>query len=307
MARQDFRKTYDRYEETFRQQHPYTAHAVDRDGFTLHAREFVPAAGGASGPSIILMHGFPDSLHLYDLVAPLLARERQVIAFDFLGWGNSDKPAKHTYDVASLRRDLEAVIDQFGSEKVVLVVHDASGPPGIDYALDRPDRVAELVLLNTFYGPSDKLVAPRAIGRFSTPGFRRALLVFVSKHSDGLWQSGMMHQVGQFFEEEDIRDTYLPLFAHQSLEIKPAFFGLNRVLRAEIAARKERLDELRKLTVPTKIVFGAEDPTLNVGVAREFHEMLPNSELHLVEGGGHYVQLDRPGAVANFILAKPSA
>ena len=64
MGTQDLKKTCRRYEASYRRQHPYTAHAVDRDGFTLLAREFVPAAGGSSGPSIILMHGFPDSLHL---------------------------------------------------------------------------------------------------------------------------------------------------------------------------------------------------------------------------------------------------
>ncbi len=166
--------------------------------------------------------------------------------------------------------------------------------------------MAELVLLNTFYAPSDKLVPPPAIDRFSTPGIIRALLVFGSNRSDRFFQSGLMNQVGQSFEDKEARDTYLPLFAHQALEIRRAFFGLNRVLRAEIGARKERLHALSELTVPTKVIFGAEDPFLNVDVAREFHEMLPNSELHLVEGGGHYVQLDRPGAVANFILAKPS-
>lgn len=303
---QDFSKTYERYEESYRQQHPYMVHAVNRDRFTLHARAFVPTAGGPSGASIILMHGFPDSLHLYDLVAPLLAKERQVIAFDFLGWGNSDKPVDHTYDVASLRHDLEAVIDYFGLEKAVLVVHDASGQPGIDYALDNPGRVAELVLLNTYYGPSDKLVPPPAIDRFSTAGIMRNLLVFGANRSDGRWQSGFMDQVEQFFEDEEVRGTYLPLFAHQALKIRPAFFGLNQVLRDEIAAREERLNALRKLTVPTKIIFGAEDPFLNVDVAREFHEILPNSELHLVKGGAHYVQLDRPSTVADFILTKPS-
>lgn len=302
----DFANDYQRYEEAFRHQHPYTVHAIERDGYMLHAREFIAAADGHAGPLLILMHGFPDSLHLYDRIAPLLARERRVVTFDFLGWGHSDKPTDHTYDVASLKRDLEAVIDYFGPEKAVLVVHDASGQPGIDYTLDNSGRVAELVLLNTYYGPSDKLVPPPAIDRFSTPGLMRDLLVFGAKRSDGRWQGGVMDQVGQFFFDQEARDVFLPLFAHQALEIRPAFFGLNRVLRNEIAAREERLDALRQLTVPTKIIFGVEDPFLNVDVAREFDEMLPNSELHLVEGGAHYVQLDRPDAVAALILAKPS-
>lgn len=301
----DFSEDYQRYEQAFRERHSYTVHAVDRDGYKLHAREFVVPAEGAAGPLIILMHGFPDSLHLYDRVAPMLAKDRRVVAFDFLGWGSSDKPQDHTYDVASLRRDLEAVIDHFEPQKAVLVVHDSSGQPGIDYALDNPSRVAELVLLNTYYGPSDKLVPPPAIDRFSTPGVMRDLLVLGSTLSDGRWQSGVADQLGAFFDDAEARDTYLPLFVHQALGIRPAFFGLNRVLRDEIAARRGRLDALRRLTVPTKVVFGAEDPFLNVHVAREFHAVLPRSELHLVERAAHYVQLDRPDAVAALILAAP--
>ena len=219
----DFSEHYARYEEEFRHQHPHVIHAVDRDGMALHAREFVPGnRTSASGPPIILMHGFPDSLHLYDRLAPLLATNRRVIAFDFLGWGSSDKPEGHAYDVASLRRDLESVIEHYGFTEVVLVVHDASGQPGIDYTLDHPNRVAELVLLNTYYGPSDKLVPPPAIDRFSSPGVLRDLLVFGATHNDARWQSGFMDQVGQFFEDEEVRTIYLPLFSHQALGIRPA-------------------------------------------------------------------------------------
>jgi pimeloyl-ACP methyl ester carboxylesterase len=44
-------------------------------------------------PAIVLMHGFPDNLHLYDRLVPHLSPERRVVTFDFLGWGASDNPA----------------------------------------------------------------------------------------------------------------------------------------------------------------------------------------------------------------------
>jgi haloalkane dehalogenase len=61
---------------------------------------------GAEVP-IILMHGFPDDLHLYDRVFPEL-RGRRTIAFDLLGWGRSDKPRGHVDTFAEQERELDA-------------------------------------------------------------------------------------------------------------------------------------------------------------------------------------------------------
>ena len=124
------------YQETF----------VQRD----HHRIYVRDHPGAE-PAIILMHGFPDNVHLYDLLSPYLSPPRRVVLFDFLGWGSSDKPSGYPYTTDNQVGDLDAVITQLGLGQVVLVAHDASGPPAIDWALAYPERVAGLVLLNTYY------------------------------------------------------------------------------------------------------------------------------------------------------------
>ena len=54
--------------------------------------------------------------------------------------------------------------------------------------------------------------------------------------------------------------------------------------------------------MPTKIIFGAEDPYLNPALARELGHLIPNARLWLVESAGHYVQLDRPEEVARLVL-----
>ena len=97
------------------------------------------------------MHGFPDNLHLYDRLSPYLSPPRRVIAFDFLGWGASDKPPSYAYTASNQVDDLDAVITKLQLQQVILVAHDASGPPAIDWALDQSERVAGLVLLNTYY------------------------------------------------------------------------------------------------------------------------------------------------------------
>jgi pimeloyl-ACP methyl ester carboxylesterase len=65
-----------------------------------------------------------------------------------------------------------------------------------------------------------------------------------------------------------------------------------------------RLGEFRR---PVRIIFGEADPYLNQGVAQRFHELLPTSELFLLPGARHYVQMDEPEEVAQLILSMPMA
>ena len=305
-APEDLGPYFEAYERDFAASNRFVQHMVPRDSYRLHAREFGSGNGG-NGPTIVVMHGFPDSLHLYDRVVPFLGARRRVIAFDFLGWGDSDKPADHRYDVASLRRDLESVISHFKLESVVLVAHDASGQPAIDWALDNEKRVATLVLLNTYYAPSPTLKPPEAIARYSTPGLMRDLSVFGAMRSDSRWQAGVRRQLGKFFSNPEARKVYVKLFAHQARAIRPAFFGLNAVLRLEVRQRAGNLPRLKRFAKPVRIVFGADDPYLNTGVARDFDAAFPNSEYFGIANAAHYVQLDRPARVAELILSARQA
>ena len=299
----DYGPQADAYVRQFNAANMFDARTVARpDGLKIDVREF-GRENKDRGPTIILMHGFPDSQHLYDAVVPQLAKTRNVITFDFVGWGDSEKPADHRYDIASLRQDLEAVMASIDPKPVVLVVHDLSGQPGIDWALDNEARVHALVLLNTYYSPMTTLEAPEAIARFSTPGLLRDISVWGANHSDSQWESGVAEQNEKFFYTPAARDTYSKLFAHQALGIRPAFFGENAVLQDEVAKRANAAPRLKAFKPAVEIVFGADDPYLNIGVAQEFHQLFPRSGMHLIGHAGHYVQLDQPSAVAAQILA----
>ena len=64
---------------------------------------------------------------------------------------------------------------------------------------------------------------------------------------------------------------------------------------------------LRQFKRPVRIIFGDADPYLNKEVARTFHEFFPSSDLFLLPGARHYVQMDEPAEVARLILAMPLA
>jgi pimeloyl-ACP methyl ester carboxylesterase len=282
--------------------HPLT---VTRGQHNIHA-EVLPAPG----VPVVLMHGFPDNLHLYDRLVPYLAGQVPVVRFDFLGWGRSDKPAGYPYTATNQTGDVAAVVDaasaRFDAARVVLVAHDASGPPAIDWALDNPDRVAGLVLLNTYYHWTPALRRPPAIALYSTPGLRAAARAVVRRWPE-IDRRLYAWQVGGFIRDSEVREAVVPPLYRQFLPARPAFWRLNDDLIGTVLSRRRRVHELRRFGPPVQVVFGARDRYLNARVARRLAALFPHSDLNLLDDAGHYVQVDEPRRVADLILAGPGA
>lgn len=263
-----------------------------------------------SRPTILLLHGFPDNSHLYDLLVPELLDHFQIITFDFLGWGSSDKPDKYNYCSMNQKMELDAVIKELNIENPILVAHDASGPPAIDWAIENQDKVGSLVLLNTYYSNMPTLRAPEAIWLFSTPVIRN-----VSRFVSRLFNNYIFHkmyywQVGEFFKNQEIENTYVPIL-HEQFKVdgktQRAFFKLNQDLLPTIRRSSKNSDKLCDFKKRVTIIFGSEDKYLNVGVAKEFEKLFPNSRLHLIEDAKHFVQMDAPEKVAEIIRVEHQA
>ena len=265
---------------------------AERGPYRIRARDYP-----GRPPAIVLMHGFPDDLHLYDHTVPFLTGERRVVTFDFLGWGESDKPAGYPYTAHNQIGDLDTVITHLGLEEVVLVAHDASGPPAIDWALAHPERVAALVLLNTYYGWMPPLRAPEAIALYSTPVVRNLARLVASRFA-GLDRRLYFWQVGRFIRDDAVRRRLLPEYYQRFAAARPAFWRLNADLPGTLLNRARRGSQLRSFDRPVLIVFGADDPYLNARVARRFARLFPGAELELIAGARHYVQVDEPQRVA---------
>jgi len=277
---------------------------VQRNQHRIYVRDYP-----GEEPPLVLMHGFPDNLHLYDRLFSYLSPPRRVIAFDFLGWGASDKPAGYAYTTSNQVGDIDAVITQLRLQQVILVAHDASGPPAIDWALDRSARVAGLVLLNTYYCDMPTLRAPEAIWLFSTPMVRNIARPVSELFDHLIFRRMYQWQVGKFFRDAEVRNQFLPLLYQQfdaAPSARPAFFRLNEDLLPTIRAGTNMIPRLREFRRPVRIIFGDADPYLNKGVAQRFHELFPGSELFLVPGARHFVQMDEPEQVARLILGMPT-
>lgn len=283
----------------------FTEQFVQRGENRIYTREY-----GGEEPTIVLMHGFPDNLHLYDRLVPYLSPPRRIVAFDFLGWGSSDKPLGYPYTAENQKLDLDTVVKQLKLGQVVLVAHDASGPPAIDWALNHPNQLAALVLLNTYYCAMPTLKSPEAIWLFSTPLVRSVARPVSGIFDHVIFRRMYWWQVGRFFRDAEIRNKFVPLLYQQfeaTPSTRPPFFSLNEDLLPTIRSRSKIAPKLKELRRPVRIIFGDSDPYLNKGVAQKFHELFPGSDLFLLPGARHFVQMDEPQEVARLIISMPIA
>jgi pimeloyl-ACP methyl ester carboxylesterase len=195
---------------------------------------------------------------------------------------------------------VDALDERLGADQLVQVAHDASGPPAIDWALAHRGRVQTLVLLNTYYHWTPALRRPPAIALYSTPVVRAAARAVVRRRPD-LDRRLYTWQVGKFIQDPGERHRLVPQLYEQFQPARPAFWRLNDDLLGAVLARRRRIPDLRRFGPPVRVVFGARDRYLNPHVARNFAALFPHSELHLIDGAGHYVQVDQPQQVADLI------
>ncbi|MGE3725050.1 MAG: alpha/beta fold hydrolase [Candidatus Sericytochromatia bacterium] len=110
------------------------------------------------GEPILMLHGIPTHAGLWRKIVPELARVGNAIALDFLGYGQSDKPLNINYDFASQYQFLSDFIEAQNYRDMTLVVTDLGSVIGIHYALQHPERVKRLVILEGAYMPSQEWI-----------------------------------------------------------------------------------------------------------------------------------------------------
>ena len=130
---------------------------IDIDGLKFHIIDW-----GGHGKWVVLLHGLASQAHIWDLVAPQLNDTFRVIALDQRGHGLTDKP-DHGYDFASITHDLDQILQALKVDWAMLIGHSWGGNVALQYAVDHPQRVSDLVLVDGgFLEIGDRMDWPQA-------------------------------------------------------------------------------------------------------------------------------------------------
>jgi pimeloyl-ACP methyl ester carboxylesterase len=125
--------------------HP-TYRSVDVDGFEIFYRE----AGDPAKPTILLLHGYPTSSHMFRDLIPLLAADFHLVAPDLPGFGRSALPArtefKYTFD--NLAKVIERFTEVVGLDRFAVYIFDYGAPTGLRLAMAHPERIIAIISQN---------------------------------------------------------------------------------------------------------------------------------------------------------------
>jgi pimeloyl-ACP methyl ester carboxylesterase len=261
---------------------------VDIGGRTVFFRE----AGPEGAPVLLLPHGYPCSSYQFRRLMPALADRWHTIAPDFLGFGYSSTPdpATFAYDFDAYADVLGTFADALGLKRYALWLHDYGSQIGLRHAIAHPERIAALVIQNgdiyeDALGP--KYEAIKAFWADRTPEKRRPLEQAVSE--DG-FRAEFVGEIADAVAERvppDLWKLHWPLM--DTPVRRQVAIGLMERLEANLAWFPRYQAYLREHRPPTLIVWGPEDGYMPEASARAYARDLPEAELHLLQGAGHWL------------------
>lgn len=280
---------------------------------------FVRSAGAAAGPTLVLLHGLPTSSWLWRQCLPALALARpgwQILAPDLPGYGRS--AARAGAGPRDLGRWLHALLATLGVGRFALVGHDLGGLVALTDAVARATRpehparlggpqLDRLVLLDTTIYPAPRLV----LGLVPTlvPPLTELSLLWMGRggaardaHRRAFYVAGLQALLASdtMLSEEDWAEYALPYgsiagWREATRSIRALVPQTPYVLRC--------LAGLRRLAVPTRLIWGASDPFFPLATAERLRRAIPGAEerAYPIAGAGHFPQEDRPDEVARLI------
>ncbi len=261
---------------------------------------FTRVAG--SGSWLTLLHGFPTCSWDWSRLAPLLEPHRKLLLFDFLGFGDSDKPLRHNYSLLEQADLVEALWKHLGIERTEIAAHNygvtvaqellARGSAGV-----LKQQLESVLFLNGGVYPGvhrplriQRMLASPVLGPIvnlfvNEPTFRHNFRAIFSRQ----------HPVS----DADLIEHWKAIVRHDGLR---NYHRLIRYMHERTAHRERWTEAMERSAVPLRFVWGMEDPIAGAPMAAHLRRRLPQAELVALEGVGHYPQLEVPEMVAQDIL-----
>jgi haloalkane dehalogenase len=263
---------------------------VEQDGLRMHYVD-----EGAGDP-VLMLHGEPTWAFLYRKLIPVLAGVARALAPDYFGFGRSDKPTRiedYSYDFHY------ASIERFAAEldlrDATVVVQDWGGPIGLRLAVEHPERVERLVILNTGIGagraPSEEWLRFRAfvrrVGSELVPG-QLIRISCVSELADEVVEA-----YNAPFPTPESKAGILAFPEHVPTELDHP----NAPKMLEIRAALEQWEK------PALVLFSDSDPIFSTVAAEHMASRIPGAgPAEIVRGAGHFLQEEKGDEIADRIV-----
>jgi epoxide hydrolase 4 len=256
------------------------------------------------GPLIVLLHGFPEFWFGWRLqIAPLAAAGFRVVAPDLRGYNLSSRPdGVEAYTADRLAEDIVGLIRERGAESALLVGHDWGGTVAWTMAMNNPEVVDRLAILNAAH--------PRRLQQgLHHPTQLRKSWYFFFFAIPGLPEEVVHSRNWHFFRHflQDARPPYTDEEIERYVEAwsQPgAATGMINYYRASVRQSPKKAEaELRPISAPTLVIWGEDDQYLGPDLAEPDHDDVPNLDrVERLAGASHWVHHDEAERVNQLLI-----
>jgi pimeloyl-ACP methyl ester carboxylesterase len=276
-------------DSTAMQQYQTQHHTVKIDGVDIFYRE----AGPADAPTIVLLHGFPTSSHMFRNLIPALSDRYHVIAPDYPGFGNSAKPdvSEFDYSFDNLANLMEKLVDKLEVKKYSLYLMDYGAPIGFRMASGNPQRIESLIIQNGNAYDEGLLEFWDPIRRYwdnRTAENAGPLANFITL--EGVkWQytHGVRNEASISPDNWNVDIKHLALEGNAQIQLQLFYDYQNNV-----PYYPEWQAYFRQHQPPTLIVWGKNDYIFPADGAHPYKRDLKNLEFHLLDTGHFALEED---------------
>ncbi len=274
-------------------------HEVELDGISMH----YVSGGPEDGPPVVLLHGFPEFWFSWRNQIPALkvAGYRFVVP-DQRGYNLTSKPTDVSeYTMDKLVGDVIGLLDALGLDDVVLVGHDWGGFVAWFTAMQHPDRIRKLAVLNMPH-PVQMRRGMRTFKQLRKSWYIGAFqLPFVPEKTLAANDYAIFRSI---FREQPVSDR---AYDEQEVDALVEAFAREGAATATInwyrAARSFDWDAmLRPIELPTLVIFGTQDAALNHELADPPAEWVTDARVERIPDASHWVQSDTPDKVNRLLL-----
>jgi pimeloyl-ACP methyl ester carboxylesterase len=265
---------------------------------SIHGHDMAYQMEG-SGPPLLLLHGIAGSSRTWRDVIPRLTDRFTVIALDLMGHGQSEKPIGD-YSLGAFASGIRDLLEVLGIDRITVVGQSFGGGVAMQLAYQHPEQCERLVLVDS--GGLGREVSWML--RFMTlPGSEYVMPVifpgFVRDWGDSLFRriNDYGIHLGRFGE---MWSAYASLAESEN---RKAFA---RTIRSVIDPGGQTVSAMDRLylatSMPTLIVWGDRDDIIPVSHAHAAHQAMPGSRLVIIQGVGHFPQIEAPEKFIDALL-----
>jgi pimeloyl-ACP methyl ester carboxylesterase len=274
-----------------------TYRTVPVDGLKVFYRE----AGDAKAPTVLLLHGFPTSSHMYRDLIPALADRYHVVAPDLPGFGFTDAPnrADFKYTFEHLTGVIERFTEVLGLDRYALFVFDYGAPVGFRLAIRHPERITALISQNGnayVEGLSEGWNPIQAYWKDPSEQNRTALRAFLKPETTEWQYTYGVSNPERLSPDAWTLDSAL-LSRPGNDEIQLDLFG---DYQSNVALYPKFQEYIRTERPPTLAVWGKNDPFFLPPGAEAFKRDNPDAEVHLLDAG-HFALESRGPEIATIV------